>query len=518
MKLRKTFAALMLSFAFALGFVDFCFALTRAEFLSGLLEARGINWAESQEYHEKRGGAIFLLRTGIVTDNVSNLNGQVTRREALRWIIESLGLKFEAELLGDYPSGFSDIGNLSDYERGCLVVASKMQPNILDASSGSKKQAKFNGNSALSKSDMQKFLERVRNISRRNFTLDVIRNPLDGMRVLIHREGVFSGIPSWRFYIDGFANKSQAENLRKLLKDLAVETTSHQTHGKYFLRTPKIEDYNIIRRLSSFIKSRKLSYRILPSVSNPNTAILPKFYVMLYLDPSYWRISPLVSKAGARTLDYLSSMTKFHGAKAGINAGFFAITKPERGFPIGALKVNGKILNTPYEGRGALGWNDDDEAIFAISASNPYIYNDSGELIASVNPEFVSDANNWFDMTNIIQAGPLLLDGGAVVGNSEGFDSALLSARHPRSAIGLSNEGQWIFLLVDGRNGMHASGATISELTEIFRSHDIPHALNLDGGGSSEIIINGRIYNAISEGRERMISYAIGAFALNAKK
>ena len=60
---------------------------------------------------------------------------------------------------------------------------------------------------------------------------------------------------------------------------------------------------------------------------------------------------------------------------------------------------------------------------------------------------------------------------------------------------------------------MHSSGATISELTEILRNQNITDALNLGGGGSSEIIIDGKIYNSPSDGYERNISYALGAIA-----
>ena len=90
----------------------------------------------------------------------------------------------------------------------------------------------------------------------------------------------------------------------------------------------------------------------------------------------------------------------------------------------------------------------------------------------------------------------------------------MISARHPRSAVGLNQDGQWVFMVVDGRNGLHSSGATISELAEIMRAQRVLYALNLDGGGSSEIIINGKIYNSPSEGKERIISYALGVIAL----
>ena len=113
-------------------------------------------------------------------------------------------------------------------------------------------------------------------------------------------------------------------------------------------------------------------------------------------------------------------------------------------------------------------------------------------------------------MENIIQAGPLLLEDGFPSTVQEDFNNSLTAVRHPRSAVGLNENGDWIFVAVDGRSGLHASGATISELTEILRSNGVSYALNLDGGGSTEIIINGKIYNSPSDGRERKISYALG--------
>ncbi|MBQ3585522.1 MAG: phosphodiester glycosidase family protein, partial [Synergistaceae bacterium] len=115
------------------------------------------------------------------------------------------------------------------------------------------------------------------------------------------------------------------------------------------------------------------------------------------------------------------------------------------------------------------------------------------------------------EMSNVIQAGPMLIDDGETARYEESFTGGIISARHPRSAVGLNAEGSWVFMAVDGRNGMHSSGATISELTEIMRGQGMIYALNLDGGGSTEIIIDGKIYNIPSDGYERRISYGLGA-------
>lgn len=460
-------------------------AITRYEFLTGLLDARGLDWSSSPEAeYEDPGG--FMLRTGYVTDEVTNLDANVTRREALRWCIESLGLSFEAELLADYPSGFKDANSLTSFERGCLVVASNMNPVLFTKSDN------FRGSANLTAKEAQAVYERIRKAST-GLTLDMIRNPVEGLRVFIHREGVPTGIPNWRVYADGIPNKNTASGIRGMLKGQGIDANITQAGGSWGFRTNRLEDYNLIRRLTAFLGFRNYRYRVLPVMTNTNTRIVPRFWIMLTIDPTHWKIKPITSRNGATELASLSRITSQNGARASVNAGFFAVTKAGRGYPIGALRIDGSNLSAPYDGRACMGWNDDDEAVFAVASE---------------------DVNEWYDMSNIIQAGPMLLDEGQPARSDEGFNSAFISARHPRSAAGLNENGEWVFLVVDGRNGMHSSGATISELTEILRNQRILYALNLDGGGSTEIIIDGKIYNQPSDGYERMISYALGAVPL----
>ena len=460
-------------------------AVTKYEFLAGLLDARGIDWSSSPEA-ESNTGWHFLLRTGYVTDDVAYLSQQITRREALRWCIESLGLSFEAELLSDYPLSFGDINMLHDFERGCLVVACNMNPKIFTQSDN------FRGNDVLSSKESEIVLSRIRSASQ-NLSLDMIRNPLEGLRVLIHREGVPTGIPSWKIQAVNIPSKDAAESLKTFFKANGFEMSLVKSAETYLLRSQKLDDFDQVRQLRALMQSKGLRHRLMPLVSNPRTNIVPKYWIMLTIDPTYWKISPITATGGPRNLWTLSGLAQRNRARAAINAGFFAITRGTQGYPIGALKVNGHNLSGPYDGRGTLGWNENDEAVFQIADSDS-----------------ISD---WQDMTNIIQAGPLLLDEGRFVGADEGFDNALISIRHPRSAVGLTEAGEWVFMLIDGRNGMHSSGATISELADIMRVYNIQYALNLDGGGSSEIVINGRIYNSPSDGRERLISYGLGAIS-----
>ena len=87
-------------------------AVTRGAFLAALLDARGL----SSNVPVGKNAVAFVQETGIVTDGIGGPNAQVTRREALRWCIQSLGLAFEAGALSDVSAGFSDEKALTPFE------------------------------------------------------------------------------------------------------------------------------------------------------------------------------------------------------------------------------------------------------------------------------------------------------------------------------------------------------------------------------------------------------------------
>ena len=77
--------------------------------------------------------------------------------------------------------------------------------------------------------------------------------------------------------------------------------------------------------------------------------------------------------------------------------------------------------------------------------------------------------------------------------------SAAVAARHPRSAVGLSADGSTLVMLaVDGRQATaaespygraHSRGATLQELGELMRGFGAADAINLDGGGSTAMVL-----------------------------
>ena len=72
------------------------------------------------------------------------------------------------------------------------------------------------------------------------------------------------------------------------------------------------------------------------------------------------------------------------------------------------------------------------------------------------------------------------------------FPGKAINDRHPRTAIGYTKDQKLIILVVEGRNKGIAEGASLIHLANILISLGCVEALNMDGGGSSCLLINGK--------------------------
>jgi hypothetical protein len=80
--------------------------------------------------------------------------------------------------------------------------------------------------------------------------------------------------------------------------------------------------------------------------------------------------------------------------------------------------------------------------------------------------------------------------------------------RHPRTAIGW-NDQDYFFVEVDGRQGGFSIGMTLPELAAYLVRQGCQEAMNLDGGGSAEMWIQGEIVNRPCFGNERRIGNGV---------
>ncbi len=109
---------------------------------------------------------------------------------------------------------------------------------------------------------------------------------------------------------------------------------------------------------------------------------------------------------------------------------------------------------------------------------------------------------------DLLQAGPLLVAGGRalirrgedVEGFSAGsrqFDSDITEGRYPRAALGLA-EGELIAIVCEGRADDEA-GLTMAELASAMVGFGATEAINLDGGGSTSLVLGGELINTPRE-------------------
>lgn len=115
---------------------------------------------------------------------------------------------------------------------------------------------------------------------------------------------------------------------------------------------------------------------------------------------------------------------------------------------------------------------------------------------------------------HVLGAGPRLIQSGNIVlgnGNIEQFLPDIMNGRAPRTAVGLTKDGKIILMVVDGRSSL-SNGFTLWELASELRSKGVVDAMNLDGGGSSEMVVGNSIKNSPSDNQERRVSVGLGVF------
>lgn len=111
-------------------------------------------------------------------------------------------------------------------------------------------------------------------------------------------------------------------------------------------------------------------------------------------------------------------------------------------------------------------------------------------------------------MQTAIGGGPVLLTHGEIVITNEEerlFTGKAANDKHPRTAMGYTADNKLIILVVEGRNP-RAGGATLLQEAQILKELGCVEALNLDGGGSSCLLVNGQeTIRPAGEGKQRAV-------------
>ncbi|WP_274652551.1 phosphodiester glycosidase family protein [Paenibacillus humicola] len=174
-----------------------------------------------------------------------------------------------------------------------------------------------------------------------------------------------------------------------------------------------------------------------------------------------------------------------YGAIAGVNAGGFADDGGKR-YPLSTTVMNGHYLNgfePSFKDLSFVGLNDKMELIGGQFTSESQL----DKLKPKFGASFV----------------PMLLKNGLPLPIPDKWQTNPLRA--PRTVIANYKDNQLLFLVIDGRSENGSSGATLKEVQILLQRFGAVDGYNLDGGGSSSLIFNGRVVNHPSDGQLRPV-------------
>jgi hypothetical protein len=141
---------------------------------------------------------------------------------------------------------------------------------------------------------------------------------------------------------------------------------------------------------------------------------------------------------------------------------------------------------------------------FVLSANNKYAYYLERNLVTLDTIRILLRLNPHYPGIRSLTGGwPLLVKDGenAISSNPdiEGVIPRFSENRHPRTGVGFSKDSTTVyFITVDGRQS-HSRGMTLLEFADLMINEGIYQGLNLDGGGSTAMIINNKLVNIPSD-------------------
>ncbi len=91
----------------------------------------------------------------------------------------------------------------------------------------------------------------------------------------------------------------------------------------------------------------------------------------------------------------------------------------------------------------------------------------------------------WETVTQAISGPTMLVHDGAI--SIEPYAHGFADVTHPRSGIGVTEKGEVLLFVIDGRQPGYSMGATLDEFAELMSSQGVVNGMNLDGGGSSTL-------------------------------
>jgi hypothetical protein len=119
----------------------------------------------------------------------------------------------------------------------------------------------------------------------------------------------------------------------------------------------------------------------------------------------------------------------------------------------------------------------------------------------------LSWSTGWPGIVDTVGGNPSLLENGTIT--AESCTGSSFCNRHPRTGIGVTAEGKILLVTVDGRQPGWSVGLRIPAFAKLMKRLGAVSALNLDGGGSTTMWLQGKVKNRVSDSWERPVGSSI---------
>jgi hypothetical protein len=113
---------------------------------------------------------------------------------------------------------------------------------------------------------------------------------------------------------------------------------------------------------------------------------------------------------------------------------------------------------------------------------------------------------SWGGILDTIGGNPDVVENGALAAGE--CTVSYFCRRNPRTGVGVRPDGKILMVTVDGRS-KRSKGMTLDEFGRLFQSLGATWALNMDGGGSTTMVVRDEVVNVPSDGYERPVGSAL---------
>jgi len=252
-------------------------------------------------------------------------------------------------------------------------------------------------------------------------------------------------------------------------------------------------------------------------------------YCVVFDPKANLELKPVLATANKKVTDFYNE--EVAAKYACINGGFFGTNAS---YSLSMYKgvidaINIKSLSRPYNSvstsyyptRAAFGLSEagvpDVAWIYHVGAGNGTIYSypsPAPNLLNSA-PMAVPSATyptggSVWNVNAAIGGSPMLIKNNVInITDAEELIVIDNNSARARSAIGYTNNNKVVLLAVEGNNTTGGAGLSLLELAQLMKDMGCVGAVNLDGGGSTALTVNGKQTVKPSDGTERGVMTAL---------